>query len=69
MHKNILFGMKIAIIGGGVAGLTAGIYAQKNGFESEIHERHTIVGGQCTGWYRKHFLLDNCAHWLTRILL
>ena len=65
MHKNILFGMKIAIIGGGVAGLTAGIYAQKNGFESEIHERHTIVGGQCTGWYRKHFLLDNCVHWLT----
>ncbi len=57
--------MKIVIIGGGIAGLTAGIYAQKNGFESEIHERHAIVGGQCTGWLRQGYKLDNCVHWLT----
>ncbi len=57
--------MKIVIIGGGIAGLSAGIYAQKNGFESEIHEKHTIVGGQCTGWVRQGYKLDNCVHWLT----
>ena len=32
---------KIIIIGGGISGLTAGIYAQKAGFSSEIYERHT----------------------------
>lgn len=56
---------KIVIIGGGIAGLTAGIYAQKAGFQSEIYEKHNILGGQCTGWYRKGFFIDNCIHWLT----
>lgn len=56
---------KIIIVGGGIAGLSAGIYAQKNGFESVIYERHAIVGGECTSWKRKGFLLDNCVHWLT----
>lgn len=56
---------KIVIIGGGVAGLTAGIYAQKAGFESEIYEKHAIMGGQCTGWKRKGFYIDNCITWLT----
>lgn len=56
---------KVIIIGGGVAGLSAGIYAQKCGFQSQIHEQHTIAGGECTVWRRKGFLLDNCVHWLT----
>ena len=29
---------KIVIIGGGMAGLSAGIYSQQNGFETEIIE-------------------------------
>ena len=56
---------RIIIVGGGIAGLTAGIYAQKYGFESVIYEKHTIVGGQCTGWDRKGYHIDNCIHWLT----
>lgn len=56
---------KIVIVGGGIAGLSAGIYAQKVGFQSEIYEKHNILGGQCTGWYRKGFFIDNCIHWLT----
>ena len=56
---------KIVIVGGGIAGLTAGIYAQKYGFESVIYEKHTIVGGQCTGWDRNGYHIDNCIHWLT----
>lgn len=40
---------KIFIIGGGIAGLTAGVFAQKYGFRSEIYESHSIVGGECTG--------------------
>ena len=31
---------KIVIIGGGIAGITAGIFAQKNGFDSIILEKH-----------------------------
>lgn len=56
---------KIAIIGGGISGLVAGVYARKNGFECEIYEKHTIVGGECTGWDRQGFHIDNCVHWMT----
>lgn len=56
---------KIIIIGGGIAGLSAGIHGQQHGFETEIHEMHSIVGGQCTGWDRKGFHIDGCIHWLT----
>jgi phytoene dehydrogenase-like protein len=55
---------KIAIIGGGVAGLSAGIYGQMNGFETEIFEMHTVPGGQCTAWKRKGYRFDYCLHWL-----
>lgn len=56
---------KIAIIGGGIAGLSAGVYAQRYGFESVIYEKHSTVGGQCTGWDREGYHIDNCIHWLT----
>ena len=55
---------KIIIIGGGVAGLSAGIYAAMNGFEPEIIEMHSIAGGQCTAWNRKKYRFDYCLHWL-----
>jgi phytoene dehydrogenase-like protein len=55
---------KIIIIGGGVAGLSSGIYAQMNGYESEIIEMHTVPGGQCTAWVKKGYRFDYCLHWL-----
>ena len=55
---------KIIIIGGGVAGLSAGIYAKLNGFDTEIIEMHSITGGQCTAWDRKGYRFDYCLHWL-----
>jgi len=55
---------KIVIIGGGVAGLSAGIYARLNGFDTEIIEMHSITGGQCTAWDRKGYRFDYCLHWL-----
>ena len=57
-------GKKIIIIGGGVAGLSAGIYGRLNGFDTEIIEMHSITGGQCTAWKRKGFRFDYCLHWL-----
>lgn len=56
---------KIVIIGGGIAGLAAGIYARKSGFEVDIYEKNQVAGGQCIGWNRKNHHIDNCIHWLT----
>jgi len=56
---------RIIIIGAGVAGLSAGIYAEQHGFHAILLEKNPSVGGMCTGWYRKGFYLDGCVHWLT----
>ena len=53
------------IIGAGISGLTAGIYLQKAGIPTEIYEKNQIPGGQCTGWKREGYFIDNCIHWLT----
>ncbi|NMC40189.1 MAG: NAD(P)/FAD-dependent oxidoreductase [Bacteroidales bacterium] len=55
---------KVVVIGGGVAGLSAGIYSVMNGFDTEILEMHTVAGGQCTAWERKGYRFDYCLHWL-----
>ena len=55
----------IIIIGGGIAGLSTGIYARMNGFETDIYEMNSIAGGLCTAWKRKEFTFDGCLHWLT----
>ncbi len=56
---------KILIIGGGVAGLSAGIYARLAGHEVEVYEKHFVPGGNLTGWQRGEYHIDNCIHWLT----
>ncbi|MGV8125570.1 MAG: phytoene desaturase family protein [Candidatus Xenobiia bacterium LiM19] len=55
---------KIIIIGAGIAGLTAGIYARLNGFDTELYEMHEKPGGECTGWNRGRYHFDGCLHWL-----
>ena len=56
---------KVVIIGGGIAGMTAGVLLQKAGFDTEIYEKNALPGGQCTGWKREGYVIDNCIHWLT----
>lgn len=58
-RKNVL------IIGGGISGLTSGIYAEQNGLHAVIVEKNASLGGFCAGWYRKGYYLDGCIHWLT----
>ena len=55
---------KIVIIGGGIAGLSAGIFARLNGYESQILEKHHTTGGECTGWDRDGYHIDGCIHWM-----
>ncbi len=54
----------ILIIGAGFAGLSAGIYAQMNGYRTQIVEMHDKPGGLCTAWQRKGYTIDGCIHWL-----
>lgn len=56
---------KIIIIGAGIAGLTAGIYARQSGFDVTIYEAHSIPGGASTSWKRKGYLFEGGMHWLT----
>ncbi len=55
---------KVVIIGGGIAGLCAGVYLRKCGFETEILEMHTIPGGLATAWKKGGYTFENCVHWL-----
>lgn len=55
---------KVVIIGGGIAGLSAGIYSAMNGFDTEVIEMNAVAGGQCTAWDRKGYRFDYCLHWL-----
>ena len=54
----------IIIIGAGFGGLSAGIYAQMNGYNTRIFEMHNLPGGLCTAWKRKGYTIDGCIHWL-----
>jgi len=60
----VLNNKSITIIGAGIGGLSAGCYAQMNGFNTQIFEMHTLPGGQCTAWKRGGFTFDGCIHHL-----
>lgn len=55
---------KVIIIGGGIAGLSAGCYLRMNGYETEIFEMNATPGGLCTSWKRRDYTIDGCIHWL-----
>ena len=56
---------KIIIVGAGLSGLTAGIYARQSGFDVTIYESHSIPGGASTSWRRKGYYFEGGLHWLT----
>ena len=62
-NKNVT-NKEVAVIGGGVSGLTAGIYALQRGLLTEIYEMNPMLGGECTGWNRQGYHIDNCIHFL-----
>lgn len=45
VSRNEPNGKKVAIIGGGPAGMTAAYYLTKKGYESEVYERQSVAGG------------------------
>ena len=54
----------VIIIGAGLAGLSAGCYAQMNGYRSHIFEHHRVPGGVAAAWKRKGYLIDGGIHFL-----
>src|SRR5579871_4169212 len=56
---------RLVIVGGGLAGLSAGCYARSSGFDVTIVEHNLALGGVCTAWRRGAYLVDGCIHWLT----
>jgi len=48
----------ILIIGAGMSGLSAGCYAQMNGYRSQIFELHHHPGGLCTSWKRSDYYFE-----------
>jgi len=55
----------VVVIGAGIAGLTAAIYARRSGFDVTLIEQHKIAGGMCTSWKRRGYLFEGGVHWLT----
>jgi phytoene dehydrogenase-like protein len=55
---------EVLIIGGGIAGLSAGIYARQNEYKTTIVEMGEHPGGQLTAWQRNGYTFDYCLHWL-----
>jgi phytoene desaturase len=54
----------VAIIGAGLAGLSAGVYARLNGYEAHILEHHCQPGGVAAAWRRDPYLIDGGIHFL-----
>jgi phytoene dehydrogenase-like protein len=54
----------LIIIGAGIAGLSAGVYAQRCGYHSRIYDMHSLPGGLMTSWKRKGYTIDGCVQWL-----
>jgi phytoene dehydrogenase-like protein len=57
-------GRKIVIIGGGIAGLCAAVYALKCGYDVEVLEMHDMAGGLAMSWRRGTYTFETCLHWL-----
>jgi len=57
-------GKSLIIIGAGLAGLSAGCYAQMNGYQSHIFEHHSQPGGLAAWWRRGEYLIDGGIHFV-----
>jgi phytoene dehydrogenase-like protein len=55
---------KVVIIGGGIAGLSAAVYAQRCGYQAEVLEMNDVAGGLATSWRRGGYTFETCLHWL-----
>lgn len=55
---------RLVIIGAGLAGLAAGVYAQRNGYQTRIFEHASQPGGVAVSWRRGEYTIDGGIHFL-----
>jgi phytoene dehydrogenase-like protein len=55
---------RLLVIGGGIAGLSAAVYARRCGYDVELLEQHDSPGGLATSWTRGAYTFETCLHWL-----
>jgi len=55
---------KVVVIGAGVSGLAAAIYARQAGHHVTVLEKCPNPGGVSTSWKRKGYLFEGGIHWL-----
>jgi phytoene dehydrogenase-like protein len=55
---------RLFVIGGGIAGLCAAVYARRSGYDVELLEQHDSPGGLATSWTRGPYTFETCLHWL-----
>ena len=55
---------KVVIIGGGIAGLSAAVYALRCGYAVELLESNSQAGGLAMSWKRGGYTFETCLHWL-----
>ncbi|MBR1639874.1 MAG: NAD(P)/FAD-dependent oxidoreductase [Treponema sp.] len=56
---------KVLVVGAGISGLSAAIYAVRSGFDVTVLEQHNTFGGLSTAWSRKGYFFEGGMHWLT----
>jgi len=54
----------IAVIGAGIAGLSAAVFARMKGYSVRVFEQHSLPGGLCTSWKRKGYVFDYSVDFL-----
>ncbi len=55
---------KVVIVGAGIAGLCAAVYARKCGYDVTVLEQSERPGGLATSWRRGDYTFEACLHWL-----
>ncbi|HTX76965.1 MAG TPA: NAD(P)/FAD-dependent oxidoreductase [Terracidiphilus sp.] len=60
MNSN---GRRVVIIGGGIAGLSAAVYALQCGYDAVVLEMGEIPGGLAMSWGRGPYTFETCLHW------
>jgi len=55
---------QLLVIGGGITGLCAAVYARRSGYDVELLEQHDSPGGLATSWTRGPYRFETCLHWL-----